>query len=531
MSQRPQDKSTPPPALGKSNRDTTQRPSTRPTLASPRSVASSEIYSERELAEDLYSSSQPPMPTALAIREPNRQDQKRSSRGPHLQPSSGQPTTSSSSRDESERPRTRVTPRLLEPAAASRALSISSSSRNESERLKTTIAPRLLDPGAASRPSTFLTAQSAARSVAPNREKQVAVRPSDKLQPYVNDSQAGVNSSRQLEPSQARTMTNLPAVTVSRASTQTLRPSQTPRSNAASSPSLLRPTTAASSLRAGLTPSRAPTPPAQSQSARAITQAGTTPSQAPTLSVQPRSVRALIRVTRPTSIAPRLGTIADTEDDGVFETPAEAASFRSTAPPTIAGSHRPTLASGSASAQGSSRAPATASVHARSVAPELGEPVRARSTWYDPAQPPPIPDPLPGPHDNVLVYRIEDDTGRIYEYSVLAERADGGLTLLKEMDRWARHVRDPHFAPMMLQARALQSGLLRKIAHEDDTGYTYYDIENHNYDVAWACAQQGWKTLGIGVGADRGNFFMESFDPDVARRRGALGRAPDHTRQ
>lgn len=132
--------------------------------------------------------------------------------------------------------------------------------------------------------------------------------------------------------------------------------------------------------------------------------------------------------------------------------------------------------------------------------------VRAQTEWYDPANPP-RPHP-PGYRDENLIYRIEGDDFEVFQYVMLNERADGGLALLEEIDRRARHLRDPHFSALELWTRAYNSGFLRKIVANDD-GYSYWTIENHNYDVAWACAQQGWMILGTGVGKDKGNFFME----------------------
>ncbi len=92
---------------------------------------------------------------------------------------------------------------------------------------------------------------------------------------------------------------------------------------------------------------------------------------------------------------------------------------------------------------------------------------------------------------------------------VPSERRDGGSAILREIDRRARHLRDVHFSALELWMRANNSGFLKKVVDCDDEGYTYWTIENHNYDVAWACAQQGWWILGTGIGKDKGNFFME----------------------
>ena len=133
--------------------------------------------------------------------------------------------------------------------------------------------------------------------------------------------------------------------------------------------------------------------------------------------------------------------------------------------------------------------------------------VRAKSQWYD-ARHPPARKPH-GYRDENLIYQMEGDDYEVYQYVVPSERADGGLALLQEIDRRANHLRDPHFSSLELWMRAQEGGLLRKIIDDDDDGYSYWTIENHNYDVAWACAEQGWWILGTGVGKDKGNFFME----------------------
>lgn len=138
------------------------------------------------------------------------------------------------------------------------------------------------------------------------------------------------------------------------------------------------------------------------------------------------------------------------------------------------------------------------------------ETVRAKSKWYDPRHPP-----RPqraGYRDENLVYQIEGDDYEVFQYVMPSERADGGLAVLQQIDRRAQHLRDRHFSALELWTRAHESGFLRKIVAEDDDGYSYWTIENHNYDVAWACAQQGWWILGTGIGKDKGNFFMEQKD-------------------
>lgn len=135
--------------------------------------------------------------------------------------------------------------------------------------------------------------------------------------------------------------------------------------------------------------------------------------------------------------------------------------------------------------------------------------VRAQIQWFDPRHPPP---PKPrGYRDENLIYQIEGDDYEVYQYSIPSERADGGVSILREIDRRAQHLRDPHFSSLELWMRAQNSGFLRKII-DNDEGYSYWTIENHNYDIAWACAQQGWWILGVGVGKDKGNFFMEQKD-------------------
>lgn len=139
----------------------------------------------------------------------------------------------------------------------------------------------------------------------------------------------------------------------------------------------------------------------------------------------------------------------------------------------------------------------------------LADPVRAQIQWFDARHPPPC---KPrGCRDENLIYQIEGDDYEVYQYSIPSERADGGLSILREIDRRAQHLRDPHFSSLELWMRAQNSGFLRKII-DDDEGYSYWTIENHNYDIAWACAQQGWWILGVGVGKDKGNFFMEQKD-------------------
>ncbi len=133
--------------------------------------------------------------------------------------------------------------------------------------------------------------------------------------------------------------------------------------------------------------------------------------------------------------------------------------------------------------------------------------VRAQSQWYNPSAPP-RPHP-PSYVDQQLIYELEGDDMEVYRYVIPSERRDGGSAILREIDRRARHLRDPHFSALELWMRANNSGFLKKVVDCDDEGYTYWTIENHNYDVAWACAQQGWWILGTGIGKDKGNFFME----------------------
>ncbi|KAI9791720.1 MAG: hypothetical protein M1816_003530 [Peltula sp. TS41687] len=139
--------------------------------------------------------------------------------------------------------------------------------------------------------------------------------------------------------------------------------------------------------------------------------------------------------------------------------------------------------------------------------PELeARTIRAEVQWFDPRHPP-LPKPR-GYQDENLVYVLEGDDYETYRYMLPSEREDGGLSILQQIDRRAQHLRDPHFSALELWMRAQDSGFLKKIV-DNDRGYSYWTIENHNYDIAWACAEQGWWILGVGVGKDKGNFFME----------------------
>jgi hypothetical protein len=74
---------------------------------------------------------------------------------------------------------------------------------------------------------------------------------------------------------------------------------------------------------------------------------------------------------------------------------------------------------------------------------------------------------------------------------------------------------------------AIQHGVLRRIADEglglrQSTGsrrsragagrFVYWTVVGNRFDVARACVIQGWRILGTGVGEDRGNLLLESWE-------------------
>lgn len=121
----------------------------------------------------------------------------------------------------------------------------------------------------------------------------------------------------------------------------------------------------------------------------------------------------------------------------------------------------------------------------------------------------------------VNIYRLQDDNGRVWEYVRPSERFDGGIAALAEMDWWGRRLWCPAYTAPMVLSQARTAGSLRRIIDEgrrglvgggSNGGYVYYVVRDHRYNVAWACALQGWRILGLGVGVDRGNLFMETFE-------------------
>ncbi|KAI9848307.1 MAG: hypothetical protein M1837_000571 [Sclerophora amabilis] len=155
------------------------------------------------------------------------------------------------------------------------------------------------------------------------------------------------------------------------------------------------------------------------------------------------------------------------------------------------------------------------------IVPDLNAParrVRAQSQWYDPSR---RPRPSSGAAEGPRVYHIEgqEDVSNaaggvaekknvIYQYIQPCEKPDGGAQLLQTIHERATFVRDESFSPLILFQRAFNGGMVRKIV-ENDNGYSYWVVEGMLWDVAWACAQQGWWVLGFGVGHDKGVLVME----------------------
>ncbi|KAI9797180.1 MAG: hypothetical protein M1833_005589 [Piccolia ochrophora] len=132
--------------------------------------------------------------------------------------------------------------------------------------------------------------------------------------------------------------------------------------------------------------------------------------------------------------------------------------------------------------------------------------VRAGSQWYDKDHPP---IPPPTGTAETLIHRIKGDSGGIYEYTRPSERPDGGLELLKALDLHAQNTRDPAFSPLNLVGRGLKYKSVKHLVEDDGDGYSYWMVEDFHFDMAWAGAMEGWWILGIGVGKDKGNIFME----------------------
>jgi hypothetical protein len=160
--------------------------------------------------------------------------------------------------------------------------------------------------------------------------------------------------------------------------------------------------------------------------------------------------------------------------------------------------------------------------------PPSGRPVRAQTVWFDPLVSARTPHhPNIQPHDRVNIYRLQDDSGRVWEYSRIIDRPDHGVALLHEMDRQARFLWD-QLRPLALSlTRAMEQGVLRRIVDEgfrmrhgsrprrgpsSAGAFVYWAVAGNRFDVARACVAQGWRILGTGVGEDRGNLLLESWE-------------------
>jgi hypothetical protein len=154
--------------------------------------------------------------------------------------------------------------------------------------------------------------------------------------------------------------------------------------------------------------------------------------------------------------------------------------------------------------------------------------VRAQTVWYDPLIPYPAPHQvIIQQHDRINLYRLQDDTGRVWEYSRIPERPDYGTALLREMDRQARVLWDQLRSPSITLQYAVESGVLRRIVDEggrmrqsmgprrppgNGGAFVYWAVVGNRFDVARACVGQGWRILGTGVGDDRGHLLLESWE-------------------